>query len=238
MHIEEAVFVNFSNPLRLADFLTDYYELGGVVSILALNGLFYLINNHNFEYPNFYPKLFKLLQPQILYTKHRDKFFALLYLFLKSSLLPSFMVGAFVKRLARLALFAPAASSIICIRLIYNILRRHPQCRYLLQRTHLPSAGSVVLDDDFMNEDFSDPSSVQNKLDCTSLWEIKALSKHYAPELARESLFLLETTSWPAVDRELASILSVSFNDVMFYLVYCMLTCIASCLMFGLHPGR
>jgi U3 small nucleolar RNA-associated protein 19 len=224
MHIEDAVFRNFNNPLRLADFLTDSYEFGGIVSILALNGLFYLINAHNFEYPNFYPKLYKLLEPSIFYTKHRDKFFALLYVFLKSSLLPSYMVGVFVKRLASLALYAPAASAIVCIRLIYNILRRHPQCRSLVQRTHLipaleESRGEIA--NSFENEDFSDPVRIQRDLELTSLWEIKCLSRHYSPEVARESHFLLETTSWPPVDRELASILPVSFNDVRISFDYC-----------------
>jgi U3 small nucleolar RNA-associated protein 19 len=216
MHIEEAVFRNFNNPLRLADFLTDSYEVGGIISILALNGLFYLINEHNFEYPNFYPKLFKLLEPSIFYTKHRDKFFALLYVFLKSSLLPAYMVGVFVKRLARLALYAPAASAIVCIRLIFNILRRHPQCRSLVQRTRLNSSeeSCSASSYSFEDEDFSDPARIQKQLESTSLWEVKSLSKHYSPEVARESHFLLETSSWPSVDRELASILSVSFNDV------------------------
>jgi U3 small nucleolar RNA-associated protein 19 len=34
-------------PIRLIDFLKDSYDVGGVVSLLALHGLFILITKHN-----------------------------------------------------------------------------------------------------------------------------------------------------------------------------------------------
>jgi hypothetical protein len=34
-------------PIRLIDFLKDSYDVGGVVSLLALHGLFVLITKHN-----------------------------------------------------------------------------------------------------------------------------------------------------------------------------------------------
>jgi len=36
-----------TNPVRLIDFLTDAYNEGGAISLLALNGLFTLMNEHN-----------------------------------------------------------------------------------------------------------------------------------------------------------------------------------------------
>ena len=36
-----------TNPLMLADFLTQSYDAGGLVGLLALNSLFVLINNFN-----------------------------------------------------------------------------------------------------------------------------------------------------------------------------------------------
>jgi U3 small nucleolar RNA-associated protein 19 len=41
------LLTKMSNPLVLADFLTSSYNRGGLVSILALNGLFILINKYN-----------------------------------------------------------------------------------------------------------------------------------------------------------------------------------------------
>jgi hypothetical protein len=60
----------------------DSYAVGGVVSVLALSGLFTLIHKHNFTYPSFYPQLYRLLQPALFLTKHRSKFYRLLALFL------------------------------------------------------------------------------------------------------------------------------------------------------------
>jgi U3 small nucleolar RNA-associated protein 19 len=36
-----------AEPKLLMDFLTDSYNVGGAVSLLALNGLFTLITEHN-----------------------------------------------------------------------------------------------------------------------------------------------------------------------------------------------
>ena len=46
-----------SSPLLLADFLTDSYNIGGVVSLLALNGIFLLMTQHHLDYPRFYPQV-------------------------------------------------------------------------------------------------------------------------------------------------------------------------------------
>lgn len=59
-------------------------------------------------------------------------------LFLVSfSHLPVYLVAAFAKRLARLALTAPPTALLIVLPFIYNLIRRHPSCRVLI---HKPSA--------------------------------------------------------------------------------------------------
>lgn len=42
---------------------------------MALNGLFILITKHGLEYPDFYNKLYALLEPSIFVAKHRARFF-------------------------------------------------------------------------------------------------------------------------------------------------------------------
>lgn len=42
---------------------------------MALSGLFILMTQHGLEYPNFYDKLYALLEPTIFIAKHRAKFF-------------------------------------------------------------------------------------------------------------------------------------------------------------------
>lgn len=58
-----------------SDFLTRSYDIGGVVSVMALSGLFILMTKYGLEYPNFYEKLYALLTPSIFMAKHRAKFF-------------------------------------------------------------------------------------------------------------------------------------------------------------------
>lgn len=62
-----------------SDFLTRSYDIGGVVSVMALSSLFILMTQHGLEYPNFYEKLYALLQPSIFIAKHRAKFFEVIF---------------------------------------------------------------------------------------------------------------------------------------------------------------
>ena len=47
VNLHEKVIPGMSNPLLLADFLTTSYNVGGAISLLALNGLFILVNYYN-----------------------------------------------------------------------------------------------------------------------------------------------------------------------------------------------
>lgn len=58
---------------------------GGTIGILALNGLFTLMVKHNLEYPNFFHKLYSLLDREVLHVKYRPRFFRLLEIFMGSS---------------------------------------------------------------------------------------------------------------------------------------------------------
>lgn len=58
-----------------SDFLTRSYDVGGVVSVMALSSLFVLMTQYGLEYPNFYEKLYALLVPSIFMAKHRARFF-------------------------------------------------------------------------------------------------------------------------------------------------------------------
>lgn len=62
-------------PCMCSDFLTRSYDIGGVISVMALSSLYVLMTEHGLEYPNFYEKLYVLLEPSIFMAKHRSKFF-------------------------------------------------------------------------------------------------------------------------------------------------------------------
>lgn len=55
--------------------MTRSYDIGGVVSVMALSSLYILMTQYGLEYPNFYEKLYALLEPLIFMAKHRAKFF-------------------------------------------------------------------------------------------------------------------------------------------------------------------
>lgn len=61
-----------------SDFLTKSYDIGGVVSVMALSSLFILMTKHGLDYTNFYVKLYALLVPSIFVAKHRSRFLQVL----------------------------------------------------------------------------------------------------------------------------------------------------------------
>jgi len=148
MHTEIVPLLPATSVLQLADFLTDSYNIGGIVSLLSLNALFVLISKHNLDYPSFFRKLYAVCRPFVFHAKYRARFFQLVALFLTSAYVPSTLVCAFAKRFARLALTAPPSGAIFCIAVIYNLLRRHPVCRPLINRAlkdaPLPGAKAIA----------------------------------------------------------------------------------------------
>ncbi|KAK5577385.1 hypothetical protein RB653_002326 [Dictyostelium firmibasis] len=130
--LPDRVFPYLTDARVLLDFFTNSYDLGGVTSILALNGVFILITKYNLEYPDFFKKLYSLFQPGVLYAKYRARFFKLADLFLSSKSLPNYMVAAFIKRCATLCLISPPYGSLILLPLIYNLLQRNVTCHCLI----------------------------------------------------------------------------------------------------------
>ena len=206
--LPEKVLPHLSQPLLLADFLTDSYNVGGATSLLALNGLFILMQEHNFDYPEFYTKLYRLISDRTLIEdRNRSKFFTLVDLFLSSSHLPAYLVAAFVKRFARLSLYADPGALMFLIPFIYNQLLRHKECMQLIHRTGTKSVAEKAADrretlactddvekaarealkprkgaedggpDPFDNNIETNPED-SNALD-SSLWELATLKTHY-----------------------------------------------------------
>ena len=126
-HLHSHILPHVSNPLLLADFLTDSYHIGGIVSLLALASLFHLIAHYNLDYPHFYHKLYSLCTPALTLSKHRTQFFVLLAKFLSSAYLPSTLVAAFCKRLTRLAVAGGGGvdGSMELMRIVWGLIRRN-----------------------------------------------------------------------------------------------------------------
>jgi len=197
----EKILPVIRKPLLLHDFLSESYKVGGVVSMLSLNGLFVLITKHNLDYPHFYHQLYHLMDDYIFFVKYRQEFWQLTSTFLRSTHLSSQIIASFIKKLARLALKAPPDGCLVVMALIYNLLQKHPQCGVLINRSQLDVAlrASSSHDNPLLlstttttqQQEASDPydeteqdPSKTHALD-SSLWELKVLETHYFPAVAK-----------------------------------------------------
>lgn len=167
----------------LMDFLTDSFNAGGSMSLAALAGLFYLMQEKNLDYPQFYTKLYSLLSADILHSKHRSRFFRLLNTFLSSTHLPAALVASFMKRLARLTVSAPPSGIVFVVPWIYNLLKNHPACTFMIHREpeHAATLTADGMDDPFNMEE-ADP--METDAIESSLWEVHTLQAHYHPNVA------------------------------------------------------
>ncbi|PPD67674.1 hypothetical protein GOBAR_DD35451 [Gossypium barbadense] len=194
--LHQAVIPHLSNPIILCDFLTKSYDIGGVVSVMALSSLFILMTQHGLEYPNFYEKLYALLSPSIFMAKHRAKFFQLLDSCLKSPLLPAYLAAAFAKKLSRLSICVPPSGELVIIALIHNLLRRHPSINCLVHKEDGDENEEDKNDSgsekrpgfDHFNSKESNP--IKSNAMRSSLWEIDTLRHHYCPPVSRFVLSL------------------------------------------------
>ncbi|KAF3067474.1 hypothetical protein GL218_08652 [Daldinia childiae] len=176
----------FTKPELLMDFLTDSYNSGGAISLLALSGVFYLIQERNLDYPSFYRKLYSLLDANILHSKHRSRFFRLLDTFLSSTHLPAVLVASFIKRITRLCLSAPPAAIVVVIPWIYNLFKKHPLCTFMMHRVPRSPEEKEALENEGMADPFiadeEDPMETCAIDSC--LWEVVQLQSHYHPNVA------------------------------------------------------
>eukprot|EP00250_Pteridium_aquilinum_P005255 c15379_g1_i1 orf=41-1993(+) len=211
--MHKTIIPNLTNPLLLSDFLTNSYNQGGLISVMALSGLFLLITEYGLEYPEFYNKLYALLEPSIFIAKYRARFFELLDLSLKSPLLPSYLAASFAKKLGQMALKSPPAGALIVIAIVHNLLRRHPSINCLVHQDYGNAEPPLPnLDENEPNQEEasaaangeevlgvqqargrqgadpfivseSDPAK-SNALK-SSLWEMDTLRRHYCPAVSR-----------------------------------------------------
>jgi U3 small nucleolar RNA-associated protein 19 len=199
---------------RLMDFLTDCFNAGGDMSLLALSGLFYLMQEKNLDYPSFYTKLYSLLDDELLHSKSRSRFFRQFDVFMASTHLPAILVASFIKRLSRLALHAPPAGIVVVVPWIYNMFQRHPSCTFLIHR-ELPGIDTekemkeIWVQDPFDPEE-KDPMETQAIESCA--WELVTLQSHYHPNVATLSKIIAEQFTKPQYNLE--DFLDYSYKSV------------------------
>lgn len=172
----------------LADFLTNAYNTGGSMALLALSSIYTLLTDEKkkLDYPSFYPKLYSMLDSRLLHSKGRSQFFRQLDRFLSSTHLSAALVASFIKRLARLSLNAPPGAIVAVVPWIYNQLRRHPACTFLMHRETLDPELRQQIKDEGIEDPF-DPEEqdpMKTRAIESSLWELVQLQDHYHPNVA------------------------------------------------------
>ncbi len=188
------IIPNMPKPQLLMDFLTDSYNTGGAISLLSLNGLFYLMQHHNLEYPQFFEKLYALFDEELMAVRYRSRFFRLVDNFLSSSYVSSSLVASFIKRMSRLSLTAPPGAIVVLIPMTYNLLKLHPACMALIHRT------DITHNTDPFKAEETDPSKT-NAIE-SSLWELASLTDHFHPNVATLARILSEQFTKPSYNLE------------------------------------
>jgi U3 small nucleolar RNA-associated protein 19 len=188
----------------LMDFLIDSLNSGGSTSLLALSGLFHLIQEKNLDYPMFYPKLYSMLDVGVLHSRHRSRFFRLLDIFLASTHLPAALVASFIKKLSRLSLQAPPSAIVVVVPWIYNLLKRHPTCTFMVHRAVQGEGKIEELKNKGMNDPFNMNEEDPMKTDAiySSLWEVQMLQAHYHPNVATLARIISEQFTKHAYNME------------------------------------
>ncbi len=202
--ISHRIAPSFVKVELLMDFLTDSFNHGGSTSLLALSGLFYLMQQKNLDYPSFYTKLYSLLDSNILHSKHRSRFYRLLDTFLSSTHLPAALIASFIKRLSRLTLHAPPAGIVVVVPWIYNILKEHPTCTFMIHREVQGGSAKKLLEQEGMDDPFNmeETDPMQTKAIESSLWEIEMLQSHYHPNVATLAKIISEQFTKQAYNLE------------------------------------
>lgn len=180
MVLTKRVIPHMPKPQFLMDFLTDAYNTQWSISHLALNGLFFLIQKYNLDYPDFYPKLYALFDKEMLRAPHLSTFLRMVEVFLSSSHLPATLVASFIKRMARLALTAQPEIAVVFIPFIYNLLKQHLSCMVMIHRRTSHMLSEPFQDPfDAMERDLNNTRAIES-----SLWELETLQTHYYPNVA------------------------------------------------------
>jgi hypothetical protein len=164
-------------PVLLSDFLAKCFSQGGLTAVLALEGLFVLMLEHDLEYPSFYDKLYSLITPDAFSSRHRNQLFRLVSLSLTSLRVPAYVVAGFIKRICRVLLLAPSPTYYFALPFVRQLFQRHPNCLPLIHRT---DGSSDLFDGKDPFDPFEDKLDQCHAIDST-LWELCVLERHFLP---------------------------------------------------------
>jgi len=209
--LPQIILPNFTEPLLLADFLLACLDNSHGLhnQVLALKGLFMLLDKHGLDCPKYYEKLYDLLKPQVIKSNKgartvsifsmdsdtKVRFLRLLDLSLRAPTLPSKTVASFLKRIGRIMVshgeVQTVSDAMFCISLIVNLIKRHTRCYRLLHRKHTSiSLGHRFAEDPY---DANEADPRLTKALKSSLWELDVILVNHFDQRVRDYAKILKT---------------------------------------------
>lgn len=161
----------------------------------------YPIRNPDHE-STVFDEVYCLVNESLLKRSYKFRIFYFLNTFLSSTKVPAYVIAAYIKRLSRLTLEAKPRSLVAILRIVRNLLIRHPILITLRNRVddrarEMEVSSNVTTLRTWLGEDPFDVNEV-NDLKATNamdscLWEIMPLRFHEHPRVAKEAQYLGET---------------------------------------------
>ncbi|CAK1548038.1 unnamed protein product [Leptosia nina] len=174
MLLVERLMPLLNKPHLATDMLCDSLDVGGPISMLGLQGVLELVRHHNISYPDIYDRLYAMFEPEMFATRYKKRLIHLADIFLSSTHLPESLVAAFAKRISRLALVASPEDARECLQLVANLLLRHPALKRMICSEDSPA---IMSNDPYVMEE---TSAARSRALGSSLWEVRALCRHWA----------------------------------------------------------
>jgi len=200
--LHHQVIPHMPDPKILMDFLVDCLDYGGSISVLSLNALFTLMTKHNLDYPDFYTRLYSLLDSSVMHTRHRPRFFRMLEVFLSSTHLPVNIIASFIKKIARLSLFAPPGAIITVVPFCYNLIKTHPTAMAMLHRVPQNDSGALKALENNDPFKLDEPDPLKTDAIFSSAWEFVGLRSHYLSSISTLFKVFQESFDKPKYDLE------------------------------------
>lgn len=144
--------------------------------------------------------VYRLLNDSLLFKTYKFRVFYFLNTFLSSTKVPAYVIATYIKRLSRLSLKAKPRTLVTLLRLIGNLLLRHPMLIILRDRVDdkardLELEGQRCtlrswLEDDPFDEDTRDLKNSKSMDSC--IWELMPLRYHLHPRVRKAASYLSE----------------------------------------------
>lgn len=161
---------------------------------------------HLFEDPEFektiFDEVYCELNESLLTKTYRFKFLAFLNTILSSTRVPAYVIASYIKKLARLSLIAKPKILICILKLVGNLLLRHPILIILRDRVdeyarQIESKSPTCTLRDWLENDPFDPNHTTNLKNTRAMesfiWELMPLRFHEHPRIAKTASYLNQT---------------------------------------------